>query len=295
MPTTATALPPSVTPEVGRGGLPVLRVATPAVTAELALQGAHLTAWTPAGQERVLWTSQHSAFAPRQPIRGGIPVCFPWFGPGPTAEAGLHGFARTTPWRVTAASETLDGVQLTLTLTDAEVADRAAWPHPFTASLQLSIGQSLGVALAVTNTGPAPVTYAQALHTYLAVGDVRQVQVHGLADLPYLDRLGPGAQPPASEPLRIGGETDRIYPQPGTIQVADPVLGRMITVTSTGSADAVVWNPWVAKAAAMADFGDAEWPELLCVETANVLDHAITLEPGATATMAARYDVTPTP
>jgi glucose-6-phosphate 1-epimerase len=295
MPTTSTALPASVTPEVGRGGLPVLRVATATATAELVRQGAHLTAWTPAGQQPVLWTSQRSTFAPGQPIRGGIPVCFPWFGPGPTPEAGLHGFARTTPWRVTAVGETPDGVQLTLALTDAAIADRAAWPHPFSASLDLSIGQSLGVALAVTNTGPEPITYAQALHTYLAVGDVRDVQVQGLADLPYLDRLGPGARPPAGEPLRIVGETDRIYPQPGTIAVADPVLRRTITVTSTGSADAVVWNPWVAKAAAMADFGDQEWPELLCVETANVLDHAISLEPDATATMAARYDVTPLP
>lgn len=285
-------LPGSATIQLGRGGLERVVVSTPAATAEIVLQGAHVTAWAPAGHEPVIWMSRGSAFAPGTPIRGGIPVCFPWFGPGPTPEAGLHGFARTTPWTLVEAAEAGDDVVLTLALRDLDVADRTAWPHPFSSRVTVTVGQSLTVALGVTNTGGQPMTFQESLHTYLAVGDVRQAAVGGLEGLPFTDRLGPGEQPPAGEPVRITAETDRVYPQPGTITVFDPAMQRTISVAASGSGNAVVWNPWVAKAAAMADFGDDEWSQMLCVETCNVLDHAVHLDPGATSTMTATYRVT---
>lgn len=285
------SLPGSVTVEPGRGGLDKLVVATPAATAEIVLQGAHLTSWTPAGHDPVIWMSERSTFAPGAPIRGGIPVCFPWFGPGPSPAAGLHGFARTVPWTLVEAAGAGDAVNLTLALSDADVTDSQAWPHPFTARLTLLVGQSLAMDLTVTNTGEQSVTFQEALHTYLAVGDVREVHICGLEDLPFNDRLGPGDQKPAGQMLRVTGETDRVYPQPGTIVVEDPTMGRTLSITASGSGNAVIWNPWVAKAAAMPDFGDAEWSQMLCVETCNVLERAVTLEPSASATMTARYDV----
>lgn len=251
-----------------------------------------MTAWTPLGQEPVLWTSRRSAFAPGAPIRGGIPVCFPWFGPGPTPDAGLHGFARVTPWTLVDAVESGADVVLTLELRDIDVAVRAAWPSPFAARLTVTVGPTLTLALSITNTGDQPVTFQEALHTYLAVGEVGDVTVTGLEDLPFTDRLGPGDQPPARGALRIAAETDRVYPQPGTIVVDDPALGRTLSVTASGSGNAVVWNPWVAKAAAMADFGDDEWREMLCIETCNVLDRSVTMAPGASHTMTATYAVT---
>ena len=286
------SLPASVTVEPGRGGLDRVVVATPAATAEVVLQGAHVTAWTPDGHDPVIWTSQRSAWAPGTPIRGGIPLCFPWFGPGPTSEAGLHGFARITDWTLVEAAEAGDDVVLTLALRDVDVVDRTAWPSPFAARLTITVGGSLTVAMSVTNTGEQSMTYQEALHTYLAVGDVRQVTVTGLEDQPFTDRLGVGDQPPAGRALSIIGETDRVYPQPGTITVSDPSLGRTISVTAGGSGNAVVWNPWVAKAAAMTDFGDDEWSQMLCVETCNAFDSAVTLNPGAAATMSAAFRVT---
>lgn len=287
-------LPDSVVAESGRSGLPRLVVSGRSGSAEAYLQGAHLTAWAPTGQEPVLWMSEHSAYAPGVPLRGGVPVCFPWFGPHPDAAGPLHGFARTTAWSLAEARDDGAEVVLDLTLTDADVPAElaAAWPHPFRARFTVSVGATLTMALEVTNTGPEPMTFQEAFHTYLAVGDVREVVIRGLEGSGYLDRLaGTGPSPAAGEPLRIVGEMDRVYEQPGTILVEDPVGRRTLAVTASGSANAVVWNPWQAKAAAMGDFGDDEWTQMLCIETCNALDGAVTLAPGASHVMSATVEV----
>ena len=285
----APSLPPSVRAEAGRGGLPRLVVTGPAGSAELYPQGAHVTAWAPAGCDPVIWTSAHSAFAPGAPIRGGIPICFPWFGPH-SAGAGLHGFARTAEWTLVRAEEQGDEVVLELRLTDADVPESTAWPHPVEARLTVTVGATLSLALAVTNTGSEPVTFEEAFHTYLGVDDIRDCGITGLAGSPSVDRLaGDEVLTPSGTSLAITAETDRVYEQPGTIQVLSPA--RRIDVTADGSGNAVVWNPWIAKAVAMADFGDDEWRRMVCVETCNVREHAVTLDPGASATMAATFRV----
>ena len=290
MTTTIASLPGSVTIEPGRGGLPRVAVATAAATAEVLLQGAHVTAWVPAGHDPVVWTSQRSAFAPGVPIRGGIPICFPWFGPGPTSEAGLHGFARTSEWTLTDAREQGDDVVLELRLTDADVPDAGAWPHPFEARLTITVGAALELRLTVANTGSESITFEEAFHTYLGVDDVRDCELAGLEDSAFVDRLADDEMlTPSRSALGITAETDRLYEQPGTIRLLGPA--RRIDVTAAGSGNAVVWNPWIAKAAAMADFGDDEWSRMVCVETCNVREHAVTLDPGASATMAATFRV----
>jgi D-hexose-6-phosphate mutarotase len=292
--TAPVALPASVHAEAGQGGLDRLVVTTAAATGEVYLQGAHVTGWAPAGQEPVIWMSERSTFAPGSPIRGGVPVCFPWFGPHPSGEAPLHGFARITDWALVDAAEAADAVTIVLRLTDSEATRASAWGHPFDARYTLTFGASLTLALEVTNTGAEPVTFAEAFHTYLAVGDVRDVTVTGLEDASFVDRLvGPDVRPAAGEALAITAETDRVYDQPGTVIVQDPALGRTVTVRAGGSANAVVWNPWIAKAAAMGDFGDEEWRAMLCVETCNVLDGSVTLAPGASHTMTAIIAVAP--
>ncbi len=290
-----TALPASVRAEAGRGGLPRVVVSTAAATAEVYLQGAHVTAWAPAGQADVIWMSEKSAFAPGTPLRGGVPVCFPWFGPHPSGNAPLHGFARISEWTLAEVTEQGDEVVLVLTLSDTDATRASVWPHRFDARYTVTVGANLTLALEVTNTGAEPITFAEAFHTYLGVGDIREASITGLEQAPYVDRLvSPEWLEPTGARLTITAETDRVYAQPGTIAVADGAGARTLTVTAQGSANAVVWNPWIAKAAAMGDFGDDEWTRMVCVETCNVLDGAITLAPGARHAMVATVAVSAT-
>ena len=294
------ALPDSVTAAEGEGGLPVLRVATAAATGEVYLHGAHVTAWTPAGAAPVLWVSGSSRFAAGEAIRGGVPICFPWFGTG--REPGLappaHGFARLAPWRLVAAEEHDGGaVTLTFELTAADVADvpaAAAWPHPFTATYAVTFGRELTLALTVENTGEGEISFEEALHTYLAVADVRTTTVQGLDGAAYLDKAADGGPERVTQrgDVTFTAETDRVYDSACTAVVVDESARRRIGLDKEGSAHTVVWNPWVDKAASMPDYGDDEWPTMVCVETANALDAAIALAPGERHTMTAHYAVT---
>jgi glucose-6-phosphate 1-epimerase len=153
---------------------------------------------------------------------------------------------------------------------------------------QVTVGDDLELALTVANDGPTPFSYEVALHTYLAVGDIRQVSISGLDQASYLDKVD-GTQKVQDGDITVSSETDRVYDRATDVVVTDPVLGRRLRITSEGAASTVVWNPWVAKAAAMADFGDDEWTGMLCIESGNVLGHAVTLETGQTATV--RYRV----
>lgn len=291
-------LPASVTLAEGEGGLPVLDVSTRVAAGQVYLHGAHVTAWTPAGQDPVIWLSKASRFAPRQAIRGGVPVCFPWFGAG--REPGLapaHGFARLADFTLVGAEDADGVVTLTLRLTDADVAglpgaDR--WTKPFELTYSVTFGPELMLALSVRNTGSEEYSFEEALHTYLAVKDVTAVTVEGLDGLTYLDKTAGAAKDLTQEgPVTFAGETDRVYHSSGTATVVDPARARTITVAKGNSADTVVWNPWSAKAAAMPDFDDAEWPGMVCVEVANALKSAVTLAAGESHTMTARYAVAP--
>lgn len=292
---TTPPLPDSVTLAEGEGGLPVLRVAAASATGEIYLNGGHVTAWTPAGHDPVLWMSGSSNFTEGQAIRGGIPICFPWFGPAPEPGLPAHGFARLAQWRLREVQEDDGAVTVALELTDADVTAlpaAASWPHAFTATLTVTIGTELTVALEVHNTGRDELSYEAALHSYLAVSDVRAATVQGLDGAGYLDKApsAPAARAVQDGDVTFTGETDRVYDSTATAVVLDQ--GRSIGISKDGSAHTVVWNPWVDKAAAMADFGDAEWPATVCVETANVLDAAIALAPGQRHVMTAHYTVT---
>jgi D-hexose-6-phosphate mutarotase len=283
-------LPPGATFHEAVEGLDRLRFATDLATAELTPNGAHVTAFQPAGAAPVLFVSRASAFAPGRPIRGGVPVCFPWF----SARAGhpdspAHGFARITRWQIeSVASTPASGATAVLRL-ESDDATRAIWPHDFVARLRAEISSSLRLTLEVTNSGSAPFTFEAALHTYFRVSDVRTVAVTGLAGAEYLDKTdGFRRKTLGAEPLRFAAETDWVFPaNDATCVIDDPGLRRRIVVEKAGSRSTIVWNPWIAKAAAMPDFGDEEWPSMLCVETANVGQDAITLAPGARHAMSA--------
>ncbi|MCW5951428.1 MAG: D-hexose-6-phosphate mutarotase [Propionibacteriaceae bacterium] len=244
-------------------------------------QGAHTLAWQPAGHRPVLWVSARSEFWPGKPVRGGVPVVFPWFGKGTDGgRSPSHGYARVTGWRRDEVAEQHDRLRVSYRL-----AGRDGFPS---ATLTADFGpERLDVRLTITNDSDIPVTAEAALHTYLAVGDIRQVSIDGFDGSSYVDTVagadpGPYVQRGA---VTFSAETDRLYRHDGAAVLHDPAWNRTITVAKTGSATTVVWNPWVEKAAAMADFGDDEWQQMVCIEAANVRDTALTLSPGATHTL----------
>ena len=287
-------LPPSVTVVEGEGGLPLLRVLTPLCTGYVYLLGAHLSAWTPTGHDPVLWMSRESDFEPGKPIRGGVPLCFPWFGGGPEGDkVPGHGVVRVVPWTLTEATDDDGTVTLVLKVTSDDVAGVLGAEHvpgAFEAIYTVRMGADLRLELAVTNTGEQTLEIEEALHTYFAVHDVTGVVVQGLDGASYLDKVA-GETRTQDGPVVVSAETDRVYESTGTAEIVDPGRHRTITITKENSANTVVWNPWVAKAAAMPDFGDDEWPGMICVETANALSDGPSIEPGATHTMSANIAV----
>jgi len=283
-------LPDSVRVEAGRGGLRRLVIGTAQADAEIYLQGAHVTHFQPHGQRPVLFMSAKSWFEPGKPIRGGVPICFPWFGPRQDGKPGAaHGFARLLEWELTAAEQAGDGtVEIGLKLASSDVT-RKEWEGEFEAEYRVRVGTVLGLELRVRNTARQPARIEEALHTYLAVDDVKQVRIDGLAGTAYSDRVGtPHEETEGAAPIQIVAETDRIYRDTRTTCVVhDPGWKRRLVVEKSGSNATVVWNPWIAKAKAMPDFGDDEWPSMLCIETCNVREHAVTIGPGQSHAMSA--------
>jgi len=279
--------------EKGPGGLDRLALHAAEGEALVYLQGAHVAHFQPKGAGPVLWMSAASRFEAGKPLRGGVPVCFPWFGPkAGSPEAPMHGYARLLPWRIVAVTrEGEGGLRAELELT-AEAAARGGFAGGLSVSLAATVTRSLRIDLVVRNVGAAATTFEEALHSYLAVSDVRQVRIRGLEGVGYVDKTAAMARrPPAGEPIAFTSETDRVYTgATGTVTLEDPGWRRRIAVGKEGSATTVVWNPWVAKAQAMPDFGDDEWTGMVCVETANALDDAIHLAPGASHVMTATLE-----
>lgn len=283
------SLPGVVAIEPGTNGLPRVAIATPDADAHVYLHGAHVTHYQRRGRPPLLFMSARSYFETGKPIRGGVPLIFPWFGPARDPKLPAHGFARTKSWTLSDITRADDGsVTVSLTLA-ADDATRALWPHEFELVYRVIVGPSLGLELEVRNIGHAPFAFDEAFHTYLAVADVRAVTVAGLGNRPYLDKMdGARLKTQAPQPFPIVAEIDRVYlDTPDAVRVDDPGLARTITVAKENSSATVVWNPWVAKAKAMADFGDDAWPAMLCIETANADRHAVTLVPGGRHAMRA--------
>jgi D-hexose-6-phosphate mutarotase len=289
------SLPKGVTLVAGKCGLPMIAIDTPIASAEVYLHGAHVTQFTPKGKNPLLFVSRESYFADDKPIRGGVPLIFPWFGPNAVNPAlPAHGFARTRKWELAEAQTEADGsIRVRLTLGPDENS-RKMWPHEFSLAFAVVVGKQLRMELHVRNTGSAPFTFEEALHTYLAVADVRKVSIDGLANREYLDKTDGGARKTQREsPFGIVGETDRVYLNtPDTVIVNDPAGSqlngpRLIAVSKKNSGATVVWNPWIAKSIALKDFGDDEWPQMLCIETANAASNTVTLDAGKTHVMSA--------
>ncbi|WP_369988792.1 D-hexose-6-phosphate mutarotase [Pseudomonas xanthosomatis] len=274
------------------GELNCWRLTTAHAELLIAQQGAQILSYQRVGEPPLLWLSEDAIFRQGKSVRAGVPVCWPWFGnlqrnPEPVkamysgSEAPAHGLARTRDWQLLAADQQGEGLSVTFTLPQAQ-GELPGWAHNVALTLQVELASDLKLTLTSHNQGDSPVTISQALHSYFAVSDVRQVQVEGVEGLSYIETLADWQQRQQQGALGFAGETDRIYlDTPQTLSINDPHWQRRITLTSSGSRSAVIWNPWTERARELADMADDGWQRMLCIETANVWDDVVTLKPGA--------------
>ena len=257
----------------------------------VALHGAQVLNWT-IGGEGLLWLSPVARIRPGKGIRGGIPVCWPWFGDSPDPGKPAHGFVRQRNWQVAGSAATTDAVSITLASATTP-ADHALWPHDAEARLTVTLGATLSLALETRNTGSTPLPLTEALHTYFRVGDIANVSVTGLEGRSYLDKLDSFARKTQPGPIVFPAEVDRIYVgDTSSIVLHDAGNGRRLRIASSGSSSAVVWNPWTEKTGRLGDMGSPDaFRQMVCIETANAGDDIVTLAPGATHTLGVTYSV----
>lgn len=267
----------------GKGGWPYVHLENNGSTAFVSLYGAHVLHYTPKGEKDVLWNSETSFFEQGKPIRGGIPICWPWFGPHESdSSKPMHGFARLSVWDVAKTQVNSKGeTELTLSLTDS-APTKALWPYSFQANIIVTLGEKLNVALNVINTGNEPFIMTEALHSYFQVGEASKISIEGLEGSTYLDGLNQNAPVVQTEKLiEIKKEENRRHiDTTATCIITDPILGRKIRVEKQNSNTTVVWNPWTNTAKSMPDFDDEGYKTMVCVEAANAYNNAITVQQG---------------
>ncbi|MDP2762230.1 MAG: D-hexose-6-phosphate mutarotase [Sideroxyarcus sp.] len=274
-------------------GVIIVEVANQHALANIALQGAHIATFQPRGEEPVIWLSPQAKFAPGKSIRGGVPICWPWFGPHPTdSKLPGHGFARTVPWELLETRALEDGATfLRFALIETDTT-RTQWPHPSTVQLEVTVGKTLRVELITTNTGAAPFELGEALHTYLQVSDLGNMTIRGLENCEYMDKVNGSARSTQQNGIVIESEVDRVYVNTeADCMIEDKGLKRAIRIAKQGSKSTIVWNPWTEKAGQMGDFGDNGYRGMVCVESGNALENAITITPGATHRLVVSYSL----
>ena len=270
-------------------------VATATCTAEIYLQGAHLTKWQPNGQKPVLFLSERSAFEPGKAIRGGVPLIFPWFGAHTTnGDSAIkfpsHGFARTSnDWLLVAAGRSNDDFMLTFELTESDQS-RSYGYDEFKLTYKVAVGEELELELIMENHSSKTLHIEKAFHTYFAVSNAEQISLTGLIDTEYLDKTDNFKRKKQTEKtLQLTCETDRPYLNSETkVDIEDPGWKRKISIDKLNSQSTVVWNPWKEQTAKLSDMNPDGWKDLVCVETANVDQNAIKILPGTHHAMHAR-------
>jgi len=272
----------------GRGGLPCVRITSPRASGEIYLHGAHVTSWQPAGAAEVLYVSAKSKWQSGTAIRGGVPVCFPWFSTrADDPRSPAHGLVRTKSWQLEGITHADHDVTAALSTT-ADESTRKTWFGDFHLLFCATFGEQLRLELIVTNRGTTSIRFEEALHSYFRVGNIEAARMRGLNGVAYIDKTSAGREKHQHGDIAISAETDRIYRNTlATVEIEDPAARRRILVAKEDSRDTVVWNPWSEKAKAMADLGADEWRQFVCVETCNVGDRAINLAPAQAHTMTA--------
>jgi glucose-6-phosphate 1-epimerase len=259
----------------------------------VAQQGAHIVSYQIDGDQPLIWSNPGAVFKHGKAIRGGMPICWPWFGNfqrnpqsvqvmrQSSEPANAHGEVRALDWELMGMGEDGDALIVEFIQPKAE-GHLPGWPHTVGLKLQIRLDSALNVSLVSFNAGPGDVTLSQALHSYFAVSDIKQVSIEGLDGVSYLNTL----ESWETQNVQVGditftGETDRIYQDtPDLISIVDPEWKRRIQIQTIGSNSSVVWNPWIEKTKTLGDMQADGWQNMVCVETANVMSDIVTLKPG---------------
>jgi glucose-6-phosphate 1-epimerase len=265
----------------GNGALPRAQITSSLCEGELYLHGAQVTSWKPAGEDEVLFLSTKSRWEEGQAIRGGIPICFPWFRAKVNdPQAPAHGFVRTKAWQLESMVESERGVVVSM-FTESDERTRRWWPGSFRLVHRATFGSELSLELVCTNTGTTPLRFEEALHTYNRVADVQEVRLLGLDTVRFLDNTDSNHEKVQSGDVAIVSQTDNAYLNiQNAVDLLDPHMRRRIRLRKANSLTTVVWNPWREAAKGMRDLGDGEWMQFLCAEASNILDFAVNLAPG---------------
>ncbi len=288
MPRMDQRLPANVRRDQDPGGRDMLRLEHEGDVVEVALCGAQVLRWLRDGTD-LLWTASQPKYAAGQPVRGGVPLVFPWFGDHPDGgKLPAHGFARNQTWQFVHANDTPEVV---LELVDDD-ATHKMWPHAFRLRLSVVLGAKLRLGLSIENTGDQPFSCEQALHTYFSVGDVHTATVHGLEGATCIEQASePEAKWDRKQPLHFRAETDCIFQGvPDRLELRAPALARTVVLQTTGAQSAIVWNPWPNKTAKLSQMAAEDWQQFCCIESANVRAHAVTIAPGESHALTLRLD-----
>ena len=280
--------------ETGPGGVVVARLESGGSSCRLSILGATVLSYIPEGGREVLFLSRRSGFQPGRAIRGGIPLCLPWFGDDPTG-SGLpkHGFFRLFEWEVAGTSFRDGDSSVLLTLADS-ASTREYWPRSFRAECRVSLGSSLSVSVKVINAGTEAFGLSCAFHPYFAISNITRIEMPDLASEEYLDHLAPStaeSRKTQAGTLRFSGEVDRIYLRSGPVDIVDPASARRIRVAGCGTAQTVVWNPWKEKCSAMADLEAGDYLRYVCVEPGIIAPPEARVEAGADFEFGMRIEV----
>lgn len=280
--------------KAGEGGILLVEIENEFATAVISLQGAHILSWIPKGEEDVIWLSADATFAMGKSVRGGVPICWPWFGAHESeTRFPAHGFARTVLWTVKQTQALENGeTQILFQLDTSELDEelQAMWPQATLAVYTITIGQTLTLELVTSNQSDEPLTLGQALHTYFNVSDIEQTTVTGLEGKDYLDKTTGFERKTQAGSIIIKQEVDRVYLQTADDVVIDDVK-RKIQIEKEGSLSTVVWNPWQEVADKMGDLGKEGYRYMLCVESANAAEDIITIAPGKSHTLRINYTI----
>jgi glucose-6-phosphate 1-epimerase len=258
----------------------VLRVQNNNASASIALQGAHLFEFTPSGRDNLLFVSNAETFETGQPIRGGIPICWPWFGPHtqvPSAPA--HGFVRDKIWEFEVVSDSAQRTELKLWLETNGT--EFGFERKARVELLVSIGSTLVASLTTTNLDEQPIHLSQALHTYFKCDNLEDVRLHGLAGACYQDKLT-GENKYIPTQFRFNQEVDWIVQEPGEPLGISGLGSNSIKMTRFGSRSLVLWNPWIEKSKTLSHFLPEDYKSMFCVETANVSEDSRLVKPKQT-------------
>ena len=278
----------------GKGGFPVIEVSNPKAKARISVYGGQELSIQPKGEpDDLIFVSENAYFQEGKATKGGIPICWPWFGPDPEGKGrASHGFVRNRMWKLLSTATTTEGeTKVRLGMSDSEET-RELWPYSFELVIEIAVGAQLTVTLVTQNKGEAAFTITQALHTYLSVGDINKVKVLGLEETAYLDKPDGGARKTQSGAIVVAKEVDRVYTDvKPEIGVEDDEKGRRIRVSSTGSKTAIVWNPWIEISKKMADLAELDYQRFICVETANAADNVVEVPAGEEYRLQAVYSI----